>query len=236
MNDLRVARVADQVHTIIEEIFRSLDEILAGVVACYRSPFTTADLAEVRPEIFSCLRGSPDVIAGTGVIVAPGVLADRPRWLEWWQSPPSQDPIFLEVDLDPDSLDFYDYTAAAWFAVPERTRRRHVVGPYVDYGGTDTYMLTLTTPVEVDGRFLGVVGADVRASRFEALLLGVLADCPTEITLVNAEGRVVAANSPRRPTGSLLESSGTVEARLPDLAWSLVRDPHPALQRIPADE
>lgn len=224
MNDPHVAQVAGRVHTIIEDIFRSLDEILAGVVACHAScdPLRTADLARVRPQIFRCLSAARDVVAGAGVIVAPGVLADRARWLEWWQAPPEHDPIFLDVDLDPDSLDFYDYTAADWFAVPERTRRRHVVGPYVDFGGTDTYMLTLTTPVVVDGAFLGVVGADVRASRFEALLLGVLAACPTEVTLVNGEGRVVAANSPRRPAGSLLHEPGMVAEPLPGLPWTLL--------------
>ncbi|MFI6478390.1 cache domain-containing protein [Nonomuraea sp. NPDC050663] len=213
MNEL-----ADRARSIIEEVFASLEEIRESVVACYRSSagFCTADLAGVRPDIFRCLGRAPGTLAGAGMIVAPGVLADRPRWLEWWQAP---DPTFLDVDLDPDSLDFYDYTAAEWFAVPERTRHRHIVGPYVDFGGTDTYMLTLTTPVEDGPRFLGVVGADVRAARFEALLLAELTACPTEVALVNAEGRVVVANSPRHPAGSLLHEAGE---RLPGLPWALV--------------
>ncbi|MFI6290575.1 cache domain-containing protein [Nonomuraea sp. NPDC050790] len=217
MADPRLDRVADRIHTIIEGVFSSLEEIRAAAVACYRPELSTADLVAIRPQIFGCLRRSPDVLAGAGLILAPGVLADRPRWLEWWQAP---DPTFLDVDLNPDSLDFYDYTAAEWFAVPERTRRRHVVGPYVDYGGTDTYMLTLTTPVEVERRFLGVVGADVRAARFEELLLGVLSACSAEVALVNAEGRVVAANSPRRPSGSLLAMTGGDP--LPSLPWRLM--------------
>jgi hypothetical protein len=224
MSDRHVGQVADRVHTIVADIFGSLDRILASVVTCYRASgsFACADLATVRPEIFACLSRTNEVVAGAGVIVAPGVLADRRRWLEWWQAPPEQDPIFLDVDLDPDSLGFYDYTAAAWFAVPERTRRRHIVGPYVDYGGTDTYMLTFTAPAEVDGRFLGVVGADVRVARFEALLLGVLAASPTQITLVNGEGRVVATNSPRLPAGSLLPDPGSERLPLPELPWSIV--------------
>ncbi|MFG1944025.1 hypothetical protein [Nonomuraea sp. NPDC048826] len=224
MSDRHVDQVAARVHTIVSDIFRSLDHILASVETCYHasSSFTCADLVAVRPEIFACLSGKRDVVAGAGVIVAPGVLADRRRWLEWWQAPSEQDPTFLDVDLDPESLDFYDYTAAEWFAVPERTRHRHIVGPYVDYGGTDTYMLTFTTPAEVDGRFLGVVGADVRAARFEALLLGVLAAGPAQITLVNGEGRVVATNSPRLPAGSLLLDPGPDRRPLPGLPWSIV--------------
>ncbi|MFD1935048.1 MULTISPECIES: PDC sensor domain-containing protein [Nonomuraea] len=226
MSDPHVALVAERVHAIVEDVFRALEDIRAGMEACYRShpTFTSADLAGVRPQIFGCLRRLHGIAAGSGVIVAPGVLADRPRWLDWWQAPPDDDPIFLDVDLNPESLDFYDYTAAEWFAVPRRTGCRHVVGPYVDYGGTDTYMLTFTTPARVDGRFLGVVGADVRAARFEALLLGVLAACPTQVTLVNAEGRVVAANSPRLPAGSLLLREGAETERLPDPPWSVVSD------------
>src|SRR5690606_24723265 len=203
-----MTQVAGRAHTVVEDVFRALDEVRQSLLDRYRAApaFGCADLARVRPQIFDCLRRLRGVVAGAGVIVAPGVLADRARWLDWWQTPPEDAPVFLDVDLDPESLDFYDYTAAEWFAVPERTRARHVVGPYVDYGGTDTYMLTLTMPAEVDGRFLGVVGADVRAARFEALLLGVLAACPTRVALVNAEGRVVAANSPpvahRLPAGT----------------------------------
>ncbi|MEV4066024.1 PDC sensor domain-containing protein [Nonomuraea dietziae] len=228
MSDPHVAHVAERVHAIVEDVFGALEEIRVGMEECYRSSpsFTSADLAGVRPQIFGCLRRLRGVAAGTGVIVAPGVLADRPRWLDWWQAPPEDDPVFLDVDLDPDSLDFYDYTAAEWFAAPQRTRCRHVVGPYVDYGGTDTYVLTFTAPAQVDGRFLGVVGADVRAARFEALLLGVLAACPTQVTLVNAEGRVVAANSPRLPAGALLPEdevqARAVAARLPDPPWRIV--------------
>ncbi|MEV5502945.1 cache domain-containing protein [Nonomuraea fuscirosea] len=224
MSDRHVDQVADRVHTIVADIFDSLDRILGGVVACYRASgsFACADLAGVRPEIFACLSRAHDVVAGAGVIVAPGVLADRRRWLEWWQAPPEQDPIFLDVDLDPESLDFYDYTHAEWFAVPERTRRRHIVGPYVDYGGTDTYMLTFTAPAEVNGRFLGVVGADVRAATFEALLLGVLAASPTTITLVNGEDRVVATNSPRLPAGSLLPQPAPHRLPLTGSPWSIV--------------
>lgn len=224
MHDRHVGQVAERVHTIVADVFGSLDRVLSSVVARYRAAasFTCAELAAVRPEIFACLGRTHGVVAGAGVIVAPGVLADRRRWLEWWQAPPERDPIFLDVDLDPESLDFYDYTAAEWFAVPERTRRRHIVGPYVDYGGTDTYMLTFTTPAEVDGRFLGVVGADVRAARFEELLHGVLAAGPAQITLVNGEGRVVAANSPRLPTGSLLLGPAAPRRPLPGLPWSIL--------------
>ncbi|RVX38972.1 hypothetical protein EDD27_1303 [Nonomuraea polychroma] len=62
----------------------------------------------------------------------------------------------------------------------------------------------------------------MRAARFEALLLGVLAASPTQITLVNAEGRVVATNSPRLPAGSLLLDPGSDRLPLPELPWSIV--------------
>ncbi len=166
-------------------------------------------------------RSRDEVAVGLGVILEPGTLASHPLRLEWWQRVPgSDDPVPLEVDLHPDSLGFYDYVAADWFAVPRRTRARHVVGPYVDVHGTDGYMLTFTMPMEVAGRFVGVAGADVPVTRFESMVLGRLGD--DDAVLVNAEGRVVLSTSSRWITGCLLPEhrpDGSPAARRTVGAW-----------------
>ena len=43
-------------------------------------------------------------------------------------------------------------------------RHRHLTGPYVDYVCTDDYTITITTPVRVAGRLVGVVGTDAYAA------------------------------------------------------------------------
>jgi hypothetical protein len=83
-----------------------------------------------------------------------------------------------------------------------------VVGPYVDVHGTGQYLLTLTEPVVADGVFVGVAGADVPVSRFEARLLGELEALAQGFLLVSEEGRVVVSTSPRWLVGSLVSPSG----------------------------
>ena len=64
---------------------------------------------------------------------------------------------------------YSDYTHWDWFALPRDTGQRAVAGPYVDYLCSDEYSLTLSAPVTVGGRFIGVAAADVYLRRFEAV-------------------------------------------------------------------
>jgi hypothetical protein len=129
-------------------------------------------LAELRPGLIELLRAHRDIVVGMGMIVASGLVRGERHRVEWWQLLPGRDqPAALRVDLNPESLGFYDCDSAEWFDVPRRTGRRHIVGPYVDALGTDRYLLTFTAPVVADGTFLGVVGADVPVAQFERHLL-----------------------------------------------------------------
>jgi hypothetical protein len=91
-----------------------------------------------------------------------------------------------------------------------------VVGPYVDYAGTDEYILTFSCPISRDERFLGVAAADVRASDLEQVMLPLLNAVGPASLLVNAIGRVVASNTPDIIVGSL------TPARLPAGEGTLV--------------
>lgn len=254
VTDVRQAHVqeaANQISAVIERVFASLAEMRDSVLALHGkaqaagAALRSDDLAQLRPLLFDHLDTQRPLIAGTGYICAPNVLADAPRWLEWWESTPGNDHRFLDVDLDPDSVDFYDYTAAEWFEVPQRTRERVIVGPYVDYGGTDAYMLTLTMPVIAPGAFLGVAGADVPAGGFEAAVLPVLRKVAAEAALLNSAGRIIASNTPRKVQGSLLKAprrgrpsppapewDGVVTNPCPGLPWVVVTFPErPAVSR-----
>ncbi|PSK90483.1 hypothetical protein CLV63_12217 [Murinocardiopsis flavida] len=213
-----------------EDVFASLESLRGTMVACHRAavargePLTCRDIAEVRPIVLDWLGGDRDLVVGAGMIVAPGLLADQPRRLEWWHSAPGCDPVFLDVDLDPESLEFYDYARAEWFRLPRETGARHVAGPYVDFGGTDRYMLTLTLPVRSDGVFLGVVGADVPAGLLEARLLPALAALGADAALVNTGRRVIVSTSAGAPSGSLLTGAAEPGAvhPVPGLPWLLL--------------
>lgn len=229
---------------MLAEVFAGLAELRELAAALPRSAGaeqrapTTEDLATLRPAVLRRLDESAGLLAGTGVIAAPGALADRPRWLEWWRRPRGSDePCPLRVELEPGGVGTYEYPAAEWFDVPCRTGRRVVAGPYVDYAGTDEYLLTFAVPVQSDGGFFGVAAADVRTSDLERAVLPLLESEGGPMLLVNASGRVVASNTPEAISGSLAPAAPSagagdppprlpVGSALPDCAglpWALVR-------------
>lgn len=216
-----ISEAIEDVFATVAEVRRTTLASHAAVTAAGRT-WTDDDVHGLAPAFVDLLRSPGEVAVGLGIILEPGTLASHPLRLEWWQWTSGRDaPVPLEVDLHRDSVGFYDYEAADWFAVPRRTRARHVVGPYVDVHGTDRYLLTFTMPMEVDGQFLGVAGADVPVTRFESVVLGRLGD--RDAVLANDEGRVVVSTSSRWVTGCLLPETGLGSGvPLPRSPWELV--------------
>ncbi|MET8946469.1 cache domain-containing protein [Streptomyces sp. NPDC004542] len=197
-----------QVGGWLEAVFESVAQTRADTAATLaraaaegRRP-ATADLAALRPGLH--LRLTRDaLVSGAGFVAAPGLLADAPAWLEWWQTNAEGDVRPLLPELDPDHSAYSDYTYWDWFALPRDTGRRAVAGPYVDYLCSDEYSLTLAAPVTVAGRFAGVAAADVYLRHFEAAVLPLLRRLPGPAHLVNARGRVAASADPAHLAGSL---------------------------------
>lgn len=232
------ATAVARVRETAESVFEALREVRDAAVACVRPAGgarrpVVADLAALRPLLWARLRGGPGalpspvatLIAGIGFIAAPGLLADAPWYLEWWQENPSGDPVQLLRDLNPASSAFYDYTHWDWFAGPCSGAERTICGPYVDYLCTDEYSLTLSVPVLAGGTFAGVAAADVFVRRFEGAVLPALREVPGPAFLVNAEGRVVASNTASWIAGSVYRGGGSGEFSVHpvgDLPLSLV--------------
>ena len=234
--DRRVAdQAADVIGGVVERVFRTVLELRDEVLATYRAAVARdgrmceRDVTALRDPVLGRLGREHQAAIGMGVVVAPGLLADRELRIEWWQygtrAPGAGrgEPTFLEVDLNPASVGFYDYATAEWFVGPRRTGRRHVVGPYVDVHGTDRYLLTLTVPVVADGAFLGVAGADLPVARFEALVLRELGDLAADVVVVNPEDRVVLSTSARWLAGSRAVFTDADTARtLAEPRWRVV--------------
>jgi hypothetical protein len=227
----RTTVAAAVIGKVVEQVFATVADVRRNTLAQHAAAtsaggtFADDDLHALAPGFTDLLRRPGELAAGLGVILEPGTVPGHPLRLEWWQWVTGrEDPAALEVDLHPDSVGFYDYVAAEWFAVPRRTRRRHVVGPYVDVHGTDRYMLTFTMPMEVDGRFLGVAGADVPVTRFESVVLSRLGD--DDAVVANDEGRVVVSTTSRWTPGCLLPAQGRPSTvPLPRSPWELVISP-----------
>jgi hypothetical protein len=204
---MRVRDVFGDVVSELEQVFDALDalaghfvDITGGGEALVRE-----DLVPLRQTILDLLAAHRGLVAGAGVITAPDLLRDAPRWLEWWWTTAAGTPEALRVNLDPAAPDFFDYTTADWYATPERTRVRQAAGPFVDYACTNEYTITLSIPVHgamaSTDRLLGMAAADVLASSVERRVLPALTAIARPVVLASAEGRVIASNSPHWTPG-----------------------------------
>jgi hypothetical protein len=202
------AAVAARVRRTLEAVFEAVAEtradttaLLARVAARDGRP-VTADLAVLRPGLHLRLTRQ-ELVSGAGFVAAPGLLGDVPAWLEWWQRGADGGVRPLLLDLDPEHSAYSDYTHWDWFALPRDTGQRAVAGPYVDHLCSDEYSLTLSAPVHVEGRFVGVTAADVYLRHFEGAVVPLLQRLPGAAHLVNARGRVAASADPAHLAGSL---------------------------------
>lgn len=190
----------------LESLFVLVDELVEVTTTALSGPDPRLADVDLETECTELLDRSPAPLAGAGLVVEPGVLADAEYWLEWWQPVPGAAPgryRRLAVEITPGVTGFRDYTQLDWFTDPRATGDRAITGPYVDYLCTDQYSLTLTAPVTVDGHFVGVAGLDVLARTVEQHLLDEL-DPGSRVAVVNAQGRVVTSFVPELVTGDLV--------------------------------
>jgi Cache domain len=225
---------------LLEGVARDLEEVLASVTAIREvalalvneaeaagQPLGRGDLRALRGPAVELLRRHEGFAAGAGIVLAPDVLPDVSRWLEWWWSDGAAGVARLEVDLDPDSAEFYDYTTTEWYREPERTGERWVAGPYVDYICTHQATFTVSVPLLPGARFLGVAGADILAEQVERMVLPRLARLAGTAVLASADGRVIASNSAGFLPGVVLDrqpGSADLVARevTASLPWQLL--------------
>ena len=202
---------------------------LAAAALAAGRPLCPADLEPLRPLVAEVLTAHQGFAAGAGVVLAPSAVNGAARSLEWWWVTPGGGISKLDVDLDPQSAEFYDYTSTPWYREPELTGTWSVTGPYVDYICTREYTFTVSVPLHIGGRFAGVAGADILAEEVERLALPALARLPHAAALVRGAGRVIASNTTRALPGTVLRPgrSGPGLWHSPPLPWTLVADPRP---------
>ena len=216
------ARTRAAVADVVERVFATVDLLQEPARRSFGATGPSPGEAPSLDELVEDLLAVPGQLAvGLGLVAAP----DGAVRLQWWQADAGAGRLrALEPDLDPGSAGYYDCTAAEWFDVPRRTGRRHVVGPYVDVHGTGRYVLTLTSPVLVGGRFVGVVGADVPVDRFETHLLDRLGPVRDAFVLLDDDGRVVLSTAARWLVGDLVRAADGLDGAglpVPGVPWRL---------------
>lgn len=162
------------------------------------------DLSGLGEFLRETLRHHGAAMDGVGVATTADYLEDSPYWLEWWRFDRDRELEFVAHTLNPTHDVFYDYASRPWFSVPVSSGEATVTGPYVDFGGTNTYTVTLALPVAVEGRIVGVAGADIHAAHFEEHLLPGSGPRRTAV-LVSEDDRVIASNSADQLPGDRLD-------------------------------
>ena len=204
-SDSLAHRLAEQASQTLEPVYALLARV-ADEVLRSRPPhdaLTEAQFSNLQRLLAELLETERSIVWGMGFVAAPFVVEGRERYMAWWQRINDR-ATRLRLNFDPTSIDVYDYLQMDWYRLAQRGDARVAYGPYVDYSGSDMYTITAAIPITVDGTFLGLAGADLVVGEVEHRLLEVLRQTTEDVVVVNAERRVIAANTPRWIVGSRL--------------------------------
>ncbi|CAG9295286.1 methyl-accepting chemotaxis protein [Celerinatantimonas diazotrophica] len=129
------------------------------------------------------------------------------------------------VEYDSDAKLPNGVAKGAWYLNPKRTHKSAVTAPlpYVDQG-KNVWLATLSAPVLVNGKFLGVVGANYNLQFIQSLSKQVAAKLyngRVEVSIVTSQGLVIAdSKKPDTLGGSMQALFGTQYQRFLDTVKS----------------
>jgi hypothetical protein len=186
------------------------------------SDWSEAQLSAVQ-QLIQELIEQDDIFVGMGFVGAPGIIEHQDRYMMWLQRSGGRT-ARLRLNFDASSIDVYDYLEMDWFQLPAAGRERVAVGPYVDYAGSELYIVTASIPILTDDEFVGIAGADLLFAELERRFVKVLRTARSEAVLVNSERRVVAANSPDWVLGSRLRALPKVGRAVGDTTYAAVAE------------
>ncbi|ASN40386.1 cache domain-containing protein [Paeniglutamicibacter terrestris] len=185
---------------------------------------TKSDLAGLKALASDSLRRHPYAV-GSGATFSSARMSEGQGVLEWW-APGPNGAEKLAFDLDPGGERFYDYEHLPYFSDAERTGEVTIWGPYVDYLGSDEYILTHTAPFKIHGEFAGVAGYDVTVRALEEIFLPALRSIPGHAALLNSSHRVIIGNSGAYLVGERIKAapseSRIIPLEVPHLGLSML--------------
>ncbi len=218
--------LVDEVRRIAAMVVEMLEAMAVEVAAeVGDSPVVESLTAAVARAVLPRLGHAEQLIHGVGYMAQTEHFATAPYWIEWWQRAP--DGTFdrdFSHQLDPGRDDFYDYESQAYFTRPRDTGQPNAMGPYIDHGGVDDYLVTVTAPVNHAETFLGIMCVDIRVAGLETALAPWLARESRECILVNADSRVLLSNSMRYNVGDLVPAEPGLEVTdVGAFGWTIAR-------------
>lgn len=201
----------------------ALAEAAAGIVA---GPATSASALEaLRPVVERIVVEQGGLVDSAGVSVVPGLLSDAETWHQWWSLVGGK-LVFVPHNLNPASVNYYDYTEMTWFERPLASGRPELTGPYIDFGGAfDVKVVTAARPVPRDSQTGAIAGADLSMEVIERALLQNLGRRDEHVALITETGKIVASNSARFAPGLRFEGSLAGLLSVPVAAADLASPP-----------
>jgi DNA-binding FadR family transcriptional regulator len=213
-----------EVGSIVSRLVTSLAAVASDVAPAMDDGSSFQELrTRVSLTSLQRLEAFPAFVKGAGIVAEVGAVPDHPYWIQWWLktgSGPVEDNHHV---MDPEREDFYDYQDMPFIAGPRQTQAPGAYGPYVDYGGVDDYILTITSPIlGTGGTFFGVSCADIRVADLESWLAPWLASAP-ESYLINGQGRVIVSNAVSHGIGDVMtRRAGFRAVEFPVFGWRLL--------------
>jgi hypothetical protein len=185
-------------------------------------------LESLKPAVEDIVTRQAGLVDSAGVPVAPGLFTDADAWHQWWSLVGGK-LVFIPHNLNPASINYYDYTEMTWYERPLASGRPELIGPYIDFGGADMKVVTASLPVNHGQRTVAVAGADLSMESIERTFLLNLGRRDERVALITETGKGVASNSARFAPGTRFQGArsgaGSVPVPAADLAappWHLV--------------
>lgn len=229
------SQAAVQIAAWFDGVFGELDELSARISSTLldargaRSRFTEADLKPVKL-ITAGFLARQSVVAAAGVILAPGTIDPNRGTIEWWRHDDQGITGKVVFNLTPQTGSFYDFATLPWFDNAVKNANRTLTGPYVDFGGLDQYIMTMTVPLELGADVIGMVGCDIDVRAIETVIVPILRRIPGDAALLSADQHVILGNSGRFLVGNRVrstpENGGLIPVDSPFLGLSLVCAQH----------
>ncbi|MDQ4491878.1 cache domain-containing protein [Sinomonas sp. ASV486] len=217
---------AESLAQLLDGVFADLAALSAAAAgALAASAPSRSTLESLRPVVERIVLAQDGLVESAGVSVVSGLLADAETWHQWWSLVGGK-VVFVPHNLNPASVNFYDYTEMTWFQGPLASGRPKLVGPYIDFGGAfDRKVVTAAQPVLRDGRAAAVAGADLSMDHLERAFLRKLGRRDEDVALITETGKVVASNSARFAPGTRFEGPRAGLRSVPIPAAALASPP-----------
>lgn len=193
-------RIIERLEQWFEERFALLDALARELVGGLSvRPDGLLDITEserrrMRLRAERYLRNH-SVVDGCGLIFARSMFASDRGHLEWWVREDESRFELYSFGVVPGGDRYYDYEHHDWYVQAYHEGRKTLVGPYYDYLGVESYVVTLTVPAEVDGVLVGAAGNDIQVADLEAALLPTLCESTTVMAVLGNRGNVLVSNS-----------------------------------------